>query len=94
MKKFSIIISILLVLASFFYGLIIISNDNKCSSVRRYSPECKTQTKTEKTITPKVEIVSTMDSGTTAPKNTNQEVTLDYALVSYILINTSSYFVG
>lgn len=89
MKKFSIITSIILILASFFYWLIIISNDNKCTSVRKYWPECKnlisswtTSTQQESTWT-KV----------TKPVQINQEKTLDYALVSYILINTSSYFI-
>lgn len=90
MKKFSIYISIFLVLGSFFYGLTIISNDNQCTSVRKYLSECKTATTNEVQVIPKV-------TGTVkniAPEVEKKEKTIDYALVSYILINTSSYFIG
>lgn len=94
MKKFSTIFSITLVLASFFYGLIVISNDNKCTSVRKYSPECRNLTVSGAQVSQ----TGTQTIGVSSMVNTHpnivREKTLDYALTSYILINTSSYFIG
>ena len=85
MKQTSIIISIILVLGTFLYGLSIISGDNTCTSVRRYLSGCRTKSVTE----------TVANTGAIAATgSTNQEKTLDYALASYILINTSSYFIG
>lgn len=96
MKNFSIITSVILILASFFYWLIIISNDNKCSSVRKYSPECKTSVSSWTTLIQPESTWAKVNSWeqVTEPVQINQEKTLDYALVSYILINTSSYFIA
>lgn len=98
MKKFSIFLSVLLALASFFYGLSIISKDNSCTSVRKYSPECKPAlTATSATVpivTKEIPEPETEIKKIANETKVQKEITIDYALTSYILINTSSFFIG
>lgn len=41
MKKISLTLSLILILSVFVYWLIVISNNNTCTSVRSYNSACK-----------------------------------------------------